>query len=320
MLPLGIDLGTSRARIAAAEVDSHGDIRLKAVVSRDLPADSVQSGLIESPDLVSAVLDEMLCELGTRERRCVFALGTPSAVLRVMRFPKMSWAERIRAAKFEAQRFVGWNIDEENSIVRVHPLDRAAGVYGVGAVRRDAVDSIMSAVRGVRLKPVSIDHDALALRRALPFCDAILDVGADRSILHAFSESGPLSWIIPCGGVEVTRGISRDLCIDYATAERRKRILGAAGAGAASRDELVVHLRDAIEKARSRVAISRIALTGNGSRLPRFPEDLEAATGASVEMPVAQALFSDAYPEDVIRSAAPDWTLAVGLAMWGAAA
>jgi Tfp pilus assembly PilM family ATPase len=319
LLPLGVDIGSLRARIAVAETRNDGDVRIRAVASRDLPDGVSSFAAIESPELVAALLDEMIRELGVRQRRCVTSFGAPASTLRVLRFPKMSWGERVRAAKFEAARFVPWDFDSEPTAIRIHVIDRAEQLYAVGAVQRLSLDSRVAACRSARLHIVAVDDDAFALRRALPHCDAILDIGADRVALHAFHGSGPTTLTLGLGGAHVTRGIARDLSIDLAAAERRKRILGTAGAGSGSRDDLIVQIADAIARARQRGAMDRVALTGNGARLPGLAAGLERITGAVVEVPVSELLQGEAYPDDVLRAAAPDWSLAAGLATWGVA-
>jgi Tfp pilus assembly PilM family ATPase len=319
-LPLGIDIGTTRARIAVAESSRDGGGRFRAIVSRDLPEGSSSSSGISDPEIVAIVLEEMLDELGVRERRCVAALSMPSAVLRLVRFPKMSWAERTRAAAFEAQRFVPWDMSLERSQVRVHASGRSDGLYAVGVTRADAAETRLRALRTARLKPVSIDHDGFALHRMLPHYDAILDIGFERAILHVADERAPRSWNAPAGGVDITRGIALDLAIDEASAERRKRILGAAGAGREAHAGVVARIASMIERARSRTPIARIAAVGNGARVPGLAADIESAAGTIVEMPVADMLQTADYPEDVVRAAAPDWTLAAGLALWANAA
>jgi hypothetical protein len=57
-------------------------------------------------------------------------------------------------------------------------------------------------------------------------------------------------------------------------------------------------------------------MTGNGARLSGLAAELEAACGALVEMPVSDLLRDGAYPDDVVRAAAPDWALAAALAIW----
>ncbi len=320
VLPLGIDLGSTRVRVAVGESNREGSVRMRAIVSRDVPDEAVSPLGVEQPGLVAALLEEMLSEIGSRERRCVLAIGAPAGVLRTVRFPKMSWAERLRAARFEAQRFAGWDLDDDGSIVRTHPLDRPSGIYAVGVTRTASIDSRVRTMRLAGLRAVAVDHDAFAMRRMFPQCDAIVDVGADRSSVHVFSGTGPMSLTTLSGGAAITRGIATELSIDVPTAERRKRILGCAGAGVSAREEVVNSIASLIDRARARGTVNRIVLTGNGARLPSFAHELEEATSAITEAPVPEILHTAAYPEDVVRAAAPDWTLAASLAAWSVAA
>ena len=319
-LPLGIDLGTTRVRVAFGEVHREGATRIRAVVARDVPDEAVSPVYVAQPELVAAVLEEMLTEIGARERRCVLALGAPACALRTMRFPRMSWAERLRAARFEAQRFAGWDLDEEHSLVRTHAFDRRSGSYAVGVTRSSSIASRIAAIRMTKLRAVAVDHDALALRRMFVECDAIVDVGAERTSLHVFGPAGPFSLVSGVGGAGITRGIAAELSIDLPSAERRKRILGCAGAGVAARDDVVAAIAALVDRARARAAVGRIVVTGNGARLPGFLRDLDEATGALTQTPVPEILTSGTYPEDVVRAASPDWVLAASLATWSVAA
>jgi len=319
LLPLGIDLGSTRARVACGESNREGAVRIRAVVARDVPDDAVSPSQVEEPELVAAVIEEMIAEIGTRERRCVLAVGAPTCVLRTLRLPKMSWPERMRAARFEAQRFAGWDLDEDNSIVRTHPVDRASGTFAIGVAHPLSIHSRLSAVSSAGLRAVAVDHDAFAMRRVFPDCDAIVDIGSDRSGIHVFGASGPISLAAQTGGAAVTRGIAAELSIDMPTAERRKRILGCAGAGQTASEEVIVAIAALVDRARSRTTIERIVVTGNGARLPNFARNLEEATSAITEMPVPEVLRNGAYPDDVVRAATPDWALAASLALWSVA-
>jgi Tfp pilus assembly PilM family ATPase len=309
LAPLALDLGESRVRLALFEQHRTGSMRLRAVICRD----------VVEPELLSLVLEEMLREAGVRERRCVTALGVPEAALRVVRFPKMSWVERTRAARFEAHRFVTWDMDAESTLVRTHAFDASQNLYAVGAVRAKAVDDRIALLRAAGLTAHAIDHDAFALRRAVPDTDAIVDVGTERSSVHVFSESAPFSLHVAMGGAAITRGIAADLAIEFENAEHRKRIIGCGGAGTRAREQLVSAIAAAIDRARERVPVTRIALCGNGAKVPDLAQALESSTAAAIEMPVPDVLRSGAYPDDVVRAAASDWTLAAGLGIRSAA-
>lgn len=304
-LPLGVDIGTTRVRVAEAEVTSSG-ARIRAVAVREVASD--ETGYL------CALIDDAVRELGTKERRCVCALGAPDALLRHVPFPKMPAGERERSARFEAQRFVDFPVEE--AVVRVHAAGRSANVWAVGAARRHAVVARVHMLRRARLKPVGIDHEACALLRALPAYDAVLDVGHQRSSLHIRTAHAPVTLQAYNGGADVTRAIERELSIDARTAEKRKRILGTAGAGERARAALGADLIALVAQARRTYPLARIALTGNGARLPGLAPDLEAATGAHFEFAVGDVLRGHGYPDDVSRSGAPDWTLAAGLSLW----
>lgn len=312
--PLGIDIGTTRVRVVAFEHSVRGP-RLAAVAVRETGEGCATSGEVAQPAYICAVLEQALGELGVRERRCVCALGEPEATLRSVRFPRMSGGERMRAARFEAGRYV--DLRSREHVVRLHPLDPREQLYALGVARAAAVATRSAALKAAGLKTLAVDHDACAFGRLFPGYDAIVDVGHERTNVHVYSGPVPLTMHVTSGGAEVTRAIGRELAVDLHSAERRKRILGTLGAGAQAREHLCTQVAALIASLRARaVNVMRIGLVGNGARLQGLATDLEEVTGASVHMAVAQTLRDGAYPDDVVRAGAADWSLAAGLALW----
>lgn len=315
ILPLGIDIGTTRVRVVEAVATPQGP-RIRAVAVRDASAGSSSSGSLTDPEYVAALIEDAIAELGTPQRRCVCAIGEPDALLRPLKLPKMTSAERERAARFEGQRYIEYPIEE--AVVRVHAVDASAGLWALGLARSSALLTRIAAIRAARLRAVAIDHEACALSRALPGFDAIIDIGHQRTSMHIVTDKTPATLQAYNGGADLTRAIERELSLDAHTAEKRKRILGTAGAGERARAALTADIAALIQNARQTQAISRVALVGNAARLSGLAAEIEAASGALCEMPVSDALRSDGYPEDVLGSSAPDWTLAAGLALWSA--
>ncbi|MBC5816227.1 MAG: pilus assembly protein PilM [Candidatus Eremiobacteraeota bacterium] len=288
-LPLGIDIGATRLRVVWSELTSAGP-RVRAVVTRDLSAGVATSGLINDCAYIGALLDEARDELQSKERRCVLAVGEPEAVLRMVEFPKMTEIERQRAAVFEAQRYVAYAIDD--AIVRIHPVDEKQNRYAIGVVRNATIKSRIAALKSGGLRVTAIDHEALALARALPGYDAILDIGHERTNVHISISGTPLTLQIIAGGATITRAIERELSIDTNSAEKRKRILGTVGAGESARSTFLADVTSLLESASLRTdQLKRIALVGNGARLNNFASDLERATGLLVETPVSKILL-----------------------------
>lgn len=301
-LPLGIDVGAARTRVALLEADAAGVPRLVAVATRPT-----------GDDAAAAIVDAR-AELRTAECRCVLALGPADATLRTAAFPAMRRVERARAARFEATRFVPYPLDE--AVVRVHAGtgDRCV----VAVARRAALDARVGAARRARLRPVAVDDAAFALLRAFPYADAIVDVGERATALVVPGDPLPAVRTFATGGHAFTTAVVASLGIDEPAAEARKRSVGLAGAGDHARDALVEQLAAALieHRANARCEPRAIALAGNGARVAGFADALERAVAIPVRLGALAAGASDALPADVVRAASPDWGLAYGLALW----
>lgn len=312
-LPLGIDIGSTRIRVV--QVERAGDARhVCAVAVRELPGGPAVADSTIDYEYVGALIEDAVSEIGTKERRCICAIGDPDALLRTVKFPNMTRGERERAARFEARRFIDYPADD--AMVRVHPVDRTSGLWALGIARNSAIVTRNAALRAAGLRVLAMDHESCALLRALPDFDAILDIGHQRTSMHVVSDGTPLTLQAYNGGADVTRAIERDLSIDAHTAEKRKRILGTASGGERARAALTSDIASLIHQARGSRPLRRVALVGNGARLAGVAEDLESATSVTCEIAVSHALRGRSYPDDVVRSSAPDWTLAAGLALW----
>lgn len=315
-LPLGIDIGATRLRVAALETKA-GATSLRAVATRELSNGSSSSGEIADSEYVAALLEEAIDELAVRERRCICSVGEPDSLLRPITLPKMSPIERVQAIRLEADRFIDYPLEE--AIVRTHPIAEKERLFALGIVRSKVLASRLKTLKKAGLRVSAVDHEACALSRLLPEYDAIVDIGTERASVHVYGSAAPMTFHHFSGGAEITRCIARELSIDLYAAEKRKRIIGASGAGDSARGALAREIASLLDVGRSRRgAINRIGLVGNAVRLLGLRSDIESATGAIAEIAVGQSFHSASYPQDVVQSAAPDWSLAVGLAMWGA--
>lgn len=313
--PIGIDIGTTRVRLAHTVMTDNGP-RLRAIVTREVSSGVATSGPVPDADYVGALLAEAREELQTKERRCVIAVGEPHALLRAVAFPPMTGFERDSAAAFEAQRYVDYPVAD--AVVRIHPVNEKEQLYVLGVVGAATLASRVRAVKRAGLRLVAVDHEALALMRAFPGFDAVLDVGAERCSLHLATAETPVTLQHAAGGGEITRHIQRELSIDEHSAEKRKRIVGTAGAGEDARSTLLAGLSALLDSASVRTkGLCHVALVGNGSRLNGISTDLERSTGLLVETPVSHLLRGEHYPLDVVKASAPDWSLATALCVWG---
>lgn len=311
-LPLGIDIGTTGLRIAAATCGAAGPL-VRRVVSRDIPVGYATSGEIAEPDYVAALLDQALDDLDTRERRCVCSVGAPDALLRTVRLPQRWDKQRKRAALTYAASHIDYL--PSSALVRLHPL--AGSLFALGVVRKAALQSRMLTLRKAGVKVIAFDHEALALHRALPDF-TVVDIGYERTSVHCYGSATPQTVQASGGSAQVTRAIQADLAIDAISAEKRKCELGTLGAGDSTTAALVLDVVRSIDSLRAaEQQVMAITLAGNGSRLRGLAAELQAKTGVPVHTPALQTLSSEAYATETVKANAADWALAVGLSLWG---
>jgi Tfp pilus assembly PilM family ATPase len=298
-------------RIAQLEVQGSG-LRLHRMIAFDLP----QTPAARAPEAIGKEIAERLGELEIKERRCVCAVGEDEGTIRPIALPPMPARERTRAANYEASRLIGYPIEE--ALVRVQPLDPARNIFAVGIVRRAAFERKLAIVRAAGLRPVCVDHDAFALRRVAPQADAAIDIGLRCARFYALRSAAPFGVVLAGGSAELTHALERSLAIDFALAERRKRTLGLAGAGEGELMAFSSAIGQALLSARKHGVgeIQQIVLVGNGARLPGLLERLERDTGCTIELGGEPPVAASAYPNDVGRAGAPDWSLSIGLALW----
>lgn len=301
-LPLGIDVGASLTRVALLERTGPDSACLIACATRPTAGDA--AGAIAAAH----------AELDTSERRCVLGLGAPQATLRAATFPAMRRGERERAARFDAARSLAYPIDEVD--LRVVPGEDGRCVVGI--VRRAALAERVAAATSARLLPVAVDDAGLALLRAFPHDDAIVDIGTNAAQLVMPGATVPSIRIFELGGRAFTDAIAESLGVEPAVAEQRKRTVGLAGAGEHLRAALIDQLATAFIETRAHGAIDvrRIALVGNAARLEGLASALERAVAIPVRLGSLPPDAAGELPPDVVRAASPDWGLAYGLGLW----
>ncbi|MDB5027165.1 MAG: Pilus-associated protein pilM, partial [Candidatus Eremiobacteraeota bacterium] len=283
-LPLGVDVGEERTRVALVERDASGCPRLVAVAARPTGDDPARA------------IGAACAELRTAERRCVLAIGAPDALLRTAAFPALRGRERARAARFEAARFVPYPLHEADVRVAVAGPGRCV----LGIARRAAVDDRVAIARRAGLRPIAVDDVAFALLRAFPYAGAVLDVGVGSARLVFAGDPVPSVQVLNGGGRAFSAAVVASLGIDEAAAEQRKRTVGLGGAGEYVRDALVEQLASALieHRAGARTELRTIAVAGNGARLAGFAEAVERAVAIPVRLGALPDGVCDALPAD----------------------
>lgn len=310
---IGLDIGTHAVR--AAEVSfGRGLPTLQRFGQVSLPFGAVVGGEILDPSTVAAALRRLWKEAGFTSKKVVVGVANQRVVARTAELPSMPDAEMRTALQYQVQELIP--IPLADAVLDYQVIERTTDDQGqerlrllVVAAHRDMLRSLLAALDGAGLTAKRIDLVPFALVRSLhvdgfdlgdeegrPIAEAIVGVGAGVTnvVVH---EHGIPRFVrtLNTGGNSVVDQLAGELGIDLDTAEDLKRRAnpmsshpGEARAGqvvAGSLTPLLEEIRGSLDfhLAQTDAApLSRIVLTGGGSRMANLAARLEALIGVPV--------------------------------------
>lgn len=306
---LGIDFGTHRMRVALTRESQNG-CRLVAVATRDqIPTKSRK----DDEEQTVGHLRDMVTELHAHRAAAICSIPATLCSVRSESFPAMSAVERRSAAYVLATL---QHPDETEIAMCMEQDPDSSNAYVIGSSARTTIDARIRILRQARLIPVAIEPDGQALARLYVDADAIIDIGGQTSSIHVRGNSYVQSSSLNIGSDELTNAIATELGLERGYAQRRKHIVGMAGAGDRAKHALLRGLCELVRKVRSEAtSVRSVALVGNGARIDGIGEALESSAQISIVNELPTAFYESDYPVDVMRSARWDWSLCVGLSL-----
>ena len=210
------------------------------------------------------------------------------------------------------------------------------------AAQREMVTNMVQAATQAKVEPVGVDLVPFALIRSVGQeeglnldesglgGEAIVDVGADVTNICVHEQSvARFVRILPSGGRDVTRTIAEALSIPEESAESLK--WGQPVPGAPDPTEvasivdrragvLVDEIRSSLDFYRAQVPdsdVTRVLVTGGGSKLPGFVERLRDRMGGRVDRghPFSKVSVQLQMDEETMVEAEPLLAVSVGLAL-----
>ncbi len=338
---VGLDIATSAVR--AAEIDTGSTPpTLLAFGQIGLPPGSIVDGEIQDPSAVSDAIGRLWRNGQFASKSVVIGIAGLRAITREIDLPFVPDDEIDSAVQFQSEEVIPFPPDK--TILSAQILADFAAPDGtamrrvlVAAAHRDLVEGVVSAVEGAGLKVEGVDLVSSALVRALvdpktmsDSPEAIVSVGAGLTVVVVHQHGRPqFVRTVGIGGNATTAAVASALDLPLADAEALKRRLGepvpqvqaAERAARASMSELVGEIRNSIQYFASlpgRAPISRVLLTGGGSRVNGLVETLQAQVRIPVQVVSALSRLDlrklDQKPEQ-LASIDPVATTPIGLAL-----
>jgi Tfp pilus assembly PilM family ATPase len=301
VLPLGVDIGSIRVRVAALLRRADGTLRLLGVGAADIDGDVIQA------------LGLALSQVSTVERRCVASVRVSDARLRCVSLPTMSARELRQALRFEGISMFGESARADEIVVRSSTLRVAKeGRHQtlVAAAPIQKVQSTVTTLASCGLRAISVDHEACVLARAAQ--TPLLDIGADRSSFVAIARGAPVIRSFELGGAFFTDALAREFGTSTSVAETRKRTVGLAGAAA---EAVHTYVQTFVTQLEGVEIPATLYVCGNGARLSVLREAIAETLKVRVVPANAGSLVECDMPTEVAHSGGFDWFSAIALAL-----
>jgi type IV pilus assembly protein PilM len=326
----------------AEVVSGHGRPELIRLGQVALPARAVIDGVILERTVVRAALERCMKEGGFAPGDVHLGIAGLRAITRELEMPLLPDSEIDSAVRLQALDIIPFAIDK--ALISARPLEQTVSANGVperrvlvAAAHRDLVDPLVEIATAAGLTPVSIEPTSSAMIRALfdpengiDGPEAIVSIGADLTKV-AVHENGVPHFVrtIAEGGDAVTAAIAGALDLPLADAEALKLNLDGAvphvhtalGAARDASMSLVGELRSSIDyyaTLTGRSPVRRVVLSGGGSRLYGFAEQLQQQLRLPVFMGSALGRLDCSklrLPPTEVARIDPSVAVVVGLAL-----
>ena len=344
----GVDIGSTGVRAAELSMRSLPP-QLMRVAQVPLPDGAVTSGEIRDSAAVSDGLRELWRRGKFRSREVVLGVANQRVVVREVALPWLSDRELRESLPFQVQEFVP--IPVEEAVLDYHVLEeferegrRMVRILLVAA-QKTMIQQIVQAAEAAKLRPVGLDLVPFAIVRSvgsieamegetLAGDEAIVDIGADVTSICVHAWGVPrFVRMLPSGGRDVTNAVARSLGVSDEEAESLKRNDGASAiepekgeqavkAAVARAASFADDIRSSLDFYQSQMPgarVSRVLLTGGGSKLSGLKRLLEDRLPAQVLVghPFHRVNPALDLSDDAMAEAEPLLAVAVGLALPG---
>ena len=342
---IGLDIGSTAVR--AAEVVLGGDqASLVRAAQVPLPSGAVQSGEVRDVEAVAQAVRELWGRGGFKTRQATMGVGNQRVVVREITVPALPPKEMKQSLPFQVQDLIPIPVDDAvldyDVLEEIEQEGARMMRLLVVAAQRQMINQMVDCAVRAKVEPVGVDLVPFALIRSVGQDEglgleesdlggeAIVDVGADVTNI-CVHERGVARFvrILPSGGRDVTVAMATSLGIPEEDAEALKRGQPVEGAPPAMEVEgirrtrvanLVDEIRSSLDFYRAQTPgaeVSRVLVTGGGSKLPGLVELLDERVDAQVGRghafaKVAVRLDMD---EETMADAEPLLAVSLGLAL-----
>ena len=289
-------------------------------------------------------IKEILRHAGFKTKQCITAVSGRSVIVRYINMPQMSMEELNRAIKFEADKYIPFEVDEVQMDCQILEQNAAKGEGDqpemkvlLVAVKKSLIEEHLALLQEAGLQSAVIDVDAFSLGNAFEMrarmaggltsekVVALIDIGANKTNINIMK--GPISYFtreVYLAGNDFTEAVARKFSLESAEAEKLKcetgdRVSDVEEAILPTLDDLANEIQlsfDYFENQFDRV-VEEVYISGGSAHLPGLQRAFEGAFEKSIVFwnPIESVeVQSDRIDGDALKRYAGQLAVTAGLA------
>ena len=343
---VAIDIGSSCIKLVQLTKGGNGQWSLGAADKAPLPPEAIVDGSIYNSTLVIDTIKDLIGKNRIKSKNVVAAVSGNGVIIKPITVTKMPPDDLDELIKFEAEQYIPFDLSEVNIDVEIledaNPDPGNMDVLLVAA-RKEIVNEQINILQQAKLKPVVMDVGIFALANtyAVNYEDyhsetvAIINVGASSTSIIILNDGNCLFTreISGSGGSQFTEEIQRTLNTSFEDAELMKlggeddeevdavipqetqEILQGVS------ESLAMNIQKSLDFFVSNSAganIDQIYVSGGASQTAGLVRAIEEQTGLPTSLldPLQKIEVSErSFKEDYLVNTAPQYAIAIGLAM-----
>lgn len=334
---LSVDIGSSSVKMLEVR-DTKDALCLVSAGIAPLPNDAIQGNVIRDPKSVAQVLRALMASQHVRASEVITAVPGPAAIVKRATFPLQSANELHETILFEAGNYIPENLEDVTLDYYVLDFIEEANAVEVVlvAVRKEVMDSYVSAIREADLVPIIVDVDYFALENMVeanyvPSPEEViilLHIGARYSLISVLKRGCTVfTGDVPVGGALFTEALSHELGLSQQEAEelkilgsmetaRQRQAEGALGSVFAQLLDETERMLSFFWSGEATEQIPTVYLSGGSARLPGLVGLVSERLQASVILsdPFRTLSMSRHVDEQFVREHASALAISMGLA------
>ena len=337
-LVVGVDIGSHAVKVCQLKRTDKA-YTVVNLGSATIPDGAVDDGTLNEPEIVGEIISELFKNLKIKKKKIGFSISGYSVIVKKVNLAVMSDKELEEHIQSEAEQYIPFDLDDvyldfQDLKTNVGDDDRTDVM--LVAAKQEVVDDYLEMLEGLGLKPVIVDVDGFALENTFEYNYpkegnvALVDIGASKMNINIISAGvSVVARDIVVGSRQLTEQIESAFDIEFEEAEALK--LGHIPAEEKQEEieeiflstctQWVLEIKKAIDLYHANhpdAPLSRLVLSGGGSKVSGLVEYLASETGTQVELfnPFSNMTVNEKKIDpDYLKNVGPEMAIATGLAI-----